>query len=310
MVLAAGEVRSAAHACGFTLVGLAPAEPLDATPLRRWIELGYAAGLTAMRRRLDERTNPAAVVPGAKTVIVLGIPYDRGPAGAIARYARGRDYHYAHRDRMRALRHRLCALDASVRTYACVDAGAAMEKAWAERAGLGFIGKNGLLITREHGSWLTLSLTILDREMDSYDQPQARRCGDCRKCLDACPTAAFPSPGVVDARRACPIRPSRTTSRFPSSCTRVSATKSSAATCARKSAHSTKATCRPAIHAKSHVRSARCAHSKSRGCRKPSSTSSPAAPPCAASATTDSDGMRVSLWARLVSEKRQRCWNA
>ena len=201
MVLAAGEVRSAAHACGFTLVGLAPAEPLDATPLRRWIELGYAAGLTAMRRRLDERTNPAAVVPGAKTVIVLGIPYDRGPAGAIARYARGRDYHYAHRDRMRALRHRLCALDASVRTYACVDAGAAMEKAWAERAGLGFIGKNGLLITREHGSWLTLSLTILDREMDSYDQPQARRCGDCRKCLDACPTAAFPSPGVVDARR-------------------------------------------------------------------------------------------------------------
>lgn len=157
-----------------------------------------------MRRRIKERTDPGVVVPGARTVLVLGIPYGKGQAdtaSVIARYARGRDYHYAHRERMRRLRGRLRALDPALRTYACVDSGAAMEKAWAERAGLGFLGKNGLLISQEHGSWLTLSLMILDRAVDVYDVPAPRRCGDCRKCLDACPTGAFASPGVVDARR-------------------------------------------------------------------------------------------------------------
>jgi epoxyqueuosine reductase len=203
-VLPVQEVRAAARACGFALVGLAPAQPLDPEPLRRWLDRGYAAGLSAMQQRIGERLDPANVVLGARTVIALGIPYDKGDTAAtppaIARYARGRDYHYAHRDRMRVLRHRLRAFDPSLRTYACVDSGAAMEKAWAERAGLGFIGKNGVLITREHGSWLTLSVMVLDRAVDRYDEPHPRLCGDCEKCLAACPTGAFPSPGVVDAR--------------------------------------------------------------------------------------------------------------
>ena len=185
-------------------MGLAAAEPLDPRPLEEWLAKGYAAGLSAMRRRISERLDPSAVVPDARTVLVLGIPYGKGDAlvaPAIARYARGRDYHYAHRDRMRKLRGRLLELDPSLRTYACVDSGAAMEKAWAERAGLGFIGKNGLVINRKHGSWFTLSLMVLDRAVDAYDQTHPRLCGDCEKCLVACPTSAFPSPGVVDARR-------------------------------------------------------------------------------------------------------------
>jgi epoxyqueuosine reductase len=206
MVLVAQEVRSVAHACGFALVGLAKARPLDPAPLVSWIERGYCADLTAMRKRTTERLDPAAVVPSAQTVIVMGIPYGAGETGtsaeaAIARYARGRDYHYAHRDRMRALRARLLALDPSLRSYACVDAGAAMEKAWAERAGLGFIGKNGVVINRKFGSWFTLSLMVIDRSVDAYDEPHPRLCGACEKCLTACPTQAFPSPGVVDARR-------------------------------------------------------------------------------------------------------------
>jgi epoxyqueuosine reductase len=206
MVLAAQEVRSAAHACGFALVGFAKAQTLDPGPLTSWLENGYGADMMAIRKRITERLDPAAVVPGAQTVIVLGIPYGPGEAGdpadvAIARYARGRDYHYAHRDRMRALRNRLLVLAPSLRTYACVDAGAAMEKAWAERAGLGFIGKNGVVINRKFGSWFTLSLIVIDRSVDSYDEPHARLCGACDKCLTACPTQAFPSPGVVDARR-------------------------------------------------------------------------------------------------------------
>ncbi len=189
------------------MVGLARAEPLDPGPLHRWLELGYAAGLASMHQRIDERLDPAVVVPGAKTVLVLGIPYDAGrlPSDAaepvVARYARGRDYHYAHRDRMRLLRGRLLGLTPTLRSYACVDAGAAMEKAWAERAGLGFIGKNGLVVNRRFGSWFTLSLMVLDRAVDAYDEPHPRLCGSCEKCLVACPTNALPSPGVLDARR-------------------------------------------------------------------------------------------------------------
>jgi epoxyqueuosine reductase len=206
--LAADVVKTAAHAVGFPLVGLARAEPLDPAPLEDWLARGYAGGLASMYRRIHERLDPGAVVPAARTVVVLGIPYGAGAppfghtaSGSIARYARGRDYHYAHRDRMRLLRGRLRKLAPSLRSYACVDSGAAMEKAWAERAGLGFVGKNGVVINRRFGSWLTLSLMVLDHAVDSYDEPHPRLCGSCDKCLAACPTAAFPSPGVVDARR-------------------------------------------------------------------------------------------------------------
>ena len=161
-----------------------------------------------MSQRLRERLDPSAVVPGAKTVLVLAIPYGDGEPqcgpgsqAVIARYARGRDYHYAHRDRMRLLRGHLRRLAPSLRSYSCVDAGAAMEKAWAERAGVGFIGKNGVVINPRLGSWFTLSLMVLDCAVDAYDSPHPRLCGTCDRCLSACPTGAFPSPGVVDARR-------------------------------------------------------------------------------------------------------------
>jgi len=201
-VLSADAVMAAARACRFTLVGVAPAAALDPTPFLRWLDAGYGAGLSAMQRRVVERLDPGAVVPGARSVIALGIPYGGGQLepSVIARYARGRDYHLAHRDRMRALRRSLLEIDPTVNTYACVDAGVAMEKAWAERAGLGWIGKHGVLVSRQHGSWFTLSVMVLNRGLDRYDQPHPRLCGDCDLCLRACPTGAFPSPGVLDAR--------------------------------------------------------------------------------------------------------------
>jgi len=205
-IVSSSAVKQAARELGFPLVGLARAEPLDPAPLRRWLDAGYAAGLAVMRTRLEERLDPSVILPGAKTVLVLGIPYGEqkptdGLQPIIARYARGRDYHYAHRDRMRHLRKQLRAFVPSLRDYACVDAGAAMEKAWAERAGVGFIGKNGMVISPRFGSWFTLSLMVLDCEVDQYDEPHPRLCGDCDKCLRACPTQAFPTPGVVDCRR-------------------------------------------------------------------------------------------------------------
>jgi epoxyqueuosine reductase len=202
-VLSADVVRAAGRAARFTLVGLARAEPLDPQPLESWLQAGYAADMTWMARRVRERLDPTVVLRGARTVIALAIAYHRpaGEAGPIARYARGRDYHYAHRDRMKDLRKRLLALDPTLETYAAVDTGVAMEKVWAERAGLGWIGKNGCLINPRLGSWLTLSVMFVDREVDGYDAPAERRCGDCTLCLGACPTGAFAAPGVVDARR-------------------------------------------------------------------------------------------------------------
>jgi epoxyqueuosine reductase len=201
-VLSATAVRAAATACHFTLAGFARAEALDAAPLRRWLEAGQGADMDWMRRRLDERLDPRRVLAGAKTVVALAIGYHAADAERlpVARYARGRDYHYAHRDRLKALRQRLLKLDPTVETYACVDTGVAMEKPWAERAGLGWIGKNGCLINPRFGSWLTLSVMFLDREVDVYDSPHDNRCGDCTLCLRGCPTKAIPTPGVVDAR--------------------------------------------------------------------------------------------------------------
>src|SRR5213075_1555139 len=107
--LEAAAVKAAALACQFPLVGVAEARALDPGPLTRWLAAGHAADMAWMGERLDERLDPRAVLPDARTVIALGIPYRR-PAGErspVARYARGRDYHYAHRDRMKALRKRL-----------------------------------------------------------------------------------------------------------------------------------------------------------------------------------------------------------
>lgn len=201
--LDAAAVRAAARASRFTLVGLARAEALDGTALRAWLDAGYAAEMQWMHRRVDERLDPTRVLPGARTVIALAIAYRRPPQerSRLASYARGRDYHYAHRDRMKELRGRLLALDPHLDSYACVDTGAAMEKVWAARAGLGWIGKNGLLINPVLGSWLTLSVIFIDRAVDAYDDPHPFSCGDCTRCLSACPTSAFPAPGVVDARR-------------------------------------------------------------------------------------------------------------
>lgn len=207
--LAASAVKAAAHATGFALCGLARARSLEGTThahaLDRWLSEGHAGALRDryMGARRDERLDPGRILPGARTVVALAIPYHR-PAGErlpVARYARGGDYHNLHRTRLKKLRRRLLVLDATLETYACVDTGPVLEKVWAQEAGLGFIGKNGCLIHPVLGSWFTLSVLLLDRAVDVYDEPLSSQCGDCELCLRACPTGAFAAPGVVDARR-------------------------------------------------------------------------------------------------------------
>ena len=202
-------VKEKAAALGFDLCGVATAGALDPAPFSKWLAQGWSADLHYMRERVAERMDPRTLLPGAKSVIVVACSY--GPeaetaslqpeAGrlAIARYAQNRDYHNVLLKPVRKLAAWLRETLAA-QVYAEVDAGAVAEKAWAERAGLGWIGKNGCLIHERLGSWLLLGALVTDADL-AADAPHPDRCGDCAACLPACPTDAFPEPRFVDARR-------------------------------------------------------------------------------------------------------------
>jgi epoxyqueuosine reductase len=201
-------VKVAARAAGFHHVGIARAGPLDPRALDRMLARGWEADMAWLRTQRDERLDPSRVLPGARSVIAVALAH--GPNGSaappppgqgeVARYARGRDYHAVMKKRLRALCDSLGARDPGARTFPSSDLAPVMEKVWAERAGLGWIGKNGCLITERHGSWVLLGTVLLDRDLDP-DAPQEERCGSCEACLPACPTGAIPEPGFVDARR-------------------------------------------------------------------------------------------------------------
>jgi epoxyqueuosine reductase len=199
-------VKQAARAAGFHHVGVARAEPLDPRPLERVLANGWEADMAWLRTQAAARLDPSKLLPGARSVIALALAYaapdtaSEASSGRIARYARGRDYHTVMKKKLAALLARLRERDPQVRTFAGSDLGPIMEKAWAERAGIGWVGKNGCLLTTAHGSWVLLAAVILDRDLEP-DAPHPNHCGSCEACLPACPTGAIPAPGFVDARR-------------------------------------------------------------------------------------------------------------
>jgi epoxyqueuosine reductase len=202
------EIKALALQLGFARVGIARAEalPEDAARLQAWLAAEHHGQMGYMRETAEVRPDPTHpnMLPSARSVIVLATEYARAAAlvgvepGRIARYAQGRDYHALLYDRTRPLRRRLQAEGASVRTG--VDTLPLLERAWAARAGLGFIGKNACLIVPGLGSHVLLSVIVTSAEL-AIDAPMRERCGECRLCLDACPTAAFVGPRQLDARR-------------------------------------------------------------------------------------------------------------
>jgi epoxyqueuosine reductase len=199
-------VKALARDAGFDLVGIARATPLDPAALDAWLEAGFNGAMGWMASGRDARVDPRALLPSARSVVALAVNYYRPGettlpgGGRISRYAWGRDYHKVLGGRLRALRRALGGAFPGARSWGGVDAVPIMEKAWAQRAGLGWIGKNGNLITRRYGSWVFLATLLVDLDLDP-DPPHADHCGSCAACLPACPTGAIVSPGVVDSKR-------------------------------------------------------------------------------------------------------------
>lgn len=217
------ELRARLLALGFDTVRFAVVAPAPAAvPLREWLTAGRQADMAWMERSADKRLDPGLVLPGTKSLVLLGVNYWRSePAPRAgprwARYALYQDYHDTIKPALaaagRALEEIYGVNGSDYRYY--VDTGPVLERAWAARAGLGFVGKNAMLISREFGNWLFLAaiLTRLELAPDrplAADFPAAAAdrpsgvgllCGKCTRCLEACPTDAFPAPGVVDARR-------------------------------------------------------------------------------------------------------------
>jgi epoxyqueuosine reductase len=199
-------VKARALELGFDRVAVGPASaPEHGDALRRWLEAGYAGTMGYLERRLGERLEPGRVLPGARSVVCVALNYYQGEPAPdpswvpVARYAWGRDYHDLMTPRLAALGAHLAEAGGAVsRGY--VDTGPVLERDLAARAGLGWVGKNTMLLHQDLGSWFLIGVLLTTAVLD-FDEALPDRCGSCRACLDACPTGAFVAPYVLDARR-------------------------------------------------------------------------------------------------------------
>ncbi|MGB7157737.1 MAG: tRNA epoxyqueuosine(34) reductase QueG [Tepidisphaeraceae bacterium] len=207
----AAEVKRRAKELGFDLVGITDARPSAYRDyLRNWLDDGQAGTMDYLAERFDERTDPAVVLPGARSVICVAlnyhVPLDDVPAeeranhGRVARYALGKDYHDPLKHRLYALADWLRDIVPGARTKTGVDTAPLMEKELAARAGIGWQGKNTCVINPQIGSWLLLGEIITTVDLP-LDEPVIDRCGTCTRCIDACPTGAITGPYQLDARR-------------------------------------------------------------------------------------------------------------
>ena len=209
-------VKAAARSVGFDLVGIAPAvTPPGLGFFTEWLARGFAGEMQYLPRRASAYQHPEHVMPNVRSAIMLAINYNTEDgrianpvdptsttSARVARYAQGSaDYHDLLRAKLKQLGDLLHGMSPACRTRGVVDTAPLLERDFAKLAGLGWFGKNTMLINRRAGSWLLLAALLTDLDLESDSPHETSHCGTCTRCLDVCPTDAFPAPYVLDARR-------------------------------------------------------------------------------------------------------------
>lgn len=200
-------IKSEAKRLGFLSCGVSKAQFLEeeAPRLEAWLRQNRHGEMGYMENHFDKRLDPTKLVPGAKSVISLLLNYypsetQREDSYKISKYAYGTDYHFVIKDKLKQLMHTIQAEIGDVHGRAFVDSAPVMDKAWAAKSGLGWIGKHSNLLTQRVGSFYFIAELIVDLELE-YDMPVTDHCGSCTACIDACPTQAIVQPYVVDGSK-------------------------------------------------------------------------------------------------------------
>ena len=203
-----GLIKEKARLLGFDYCGIAAAKPLteDARRLEKWLANGMHGQMTYMENHFDMRINPQLLVPGAKSVITFLLNYfpsqeQSADSPRISKYAYGRDYHLVIREKLSELLSYIRTEIGEVNGRGFVDSAPVLERSWAVNSGLGWVGKNGNIINKKHGSFFFIATLICDLELN-YDTPFINDyCGTCTRCIDACPTDAILPDKIVDGSK-------------------------------------------------------------------------------------------------------------
>jgi epoxyqueuosine reductase len=204
------KIKRKALEIGFHKIGIVRAEPLEKERERfkQWLARNFQAEMRWMEREPEKRTDPRILFPGAKSVIVVALNYFTPheheadeTKGKISRYAWGDDYHNVLKEKLRALMEYIKTESPETEGKICVDTAPIMDKAWAVRAGLGWLGKHSNLITKEYGSWVFLGEILVNLELEYETEFVPDHCGSCTLCLESCPTGAIVAPHVVDSKK-------------------------------------------------------------------------------------------------------------
>lgn len=210
MELTSTRIKELAASVGIDRIGIVGAEnlPVDESRFREWLANGYQASMAWIEREPEKRADPRILFPGCRSVIVAALnyytPHEHEPdaaKGKISRYAWGDDYHDVFREKLNALVEKMREIGPEIQSKICVDTAPFMDKAWAVRAGIGWLGKSSNVITTGLGSWIFLGAVLVDVELDYDNDVVADHCGSCTACIDTCPTGAIVEPYVVDAAK-------------------------------------------------------------------------------------------------------------
>lgn len=202
------KIKSAADALGFLSCGISQADFLEdeAPRLEQWLNQGHHGSMSYMERHFDKRLDPRLLVPGAKSVVSLLLNYHTDKKQAdpkapkISSYAYGKDYHFVIKEKLKELMQIIHREIGEVNGRVFVDSAPVMDKVWAAKSGLGWLGKNTNLISKKVGSFFFIAELIIDLELD-YDTPVTDHCGSCTACIDACPTDALLQPYQIDGSK-------------------------------------------------------------------------------------------------------------